>query len=73
MGNILVRNRHDDIVDEFKRRARQPQINMALACDVQHAALAETFDRQLVTADRKLVFSLEGTGFAGRMRCLAGG
>ena len=52
-------------------------LDIALACgvtayDAQYVALAETFDCQLVTADHKLISSLEGTGFAGRMRRLSG-
>ena len=42
------------------------------ACDAQYVALAEAFDCQLVTADHKLVASLEATGFAGRIRRLSG-
>ena len=53
-------------------------LDIALACgvtayDAQYVALAETFDCHLVTADLRLISSLEGTGFAGRMRRLSGG
>jgi predicted nucleic acid-binding protein len=52
-------------------------LDIALTCgitayDAQYVALAETFDCQLVTADHKLVASLEGTDFSGRMRRLTG-
>jgi predicted nucleic acid-binding protein len=50
-------------------------LDIALACgvtayDAQYVALAEVFDCQLITADNKLVFTLEGTSLAHRIRRL---
>lgn len=50
-------------------------LDIALACgvtayDAHYVALAEALDCQLITADHKLVSTLEGTGLAGRIRRL---
>jgi predicted nucleic acid-binding protein len=50
-------------------------LDIALACgvtayDAQHVALAEALDCQLITADHKLVSTLEGTDLSGRIRHL---
>jgi predicted nucleic acid-binding protein len=50
-------------------------LDIALACgvtayDAQYVALAEALDCQLITADLKLVSTLEGTSLAGRIRGL---
>jgi predicted nucleic acid-binding protein len=50
-------------------------LDIALACgvtayDAQYVALAEIHDCQLITADHKLVSTLEGTGLAHRIRRL---
>lgn len=50
-------------------------LDIALACgitayDAHYVALAEALDCQMITADHKLVSTLEGTSFAGRIRRL---
>lgn len=50
-------------------------LDIALACgvtayDAQYVALAEALDCHLITADLKLVSTLEGTSLAGRIRGL---
>jgi predicted nucleic acid-binding protein len=50
-------------------------LDIALTCgvtayDAQYVALAEVFDCQLITADHKLVSTLERTSFAHRVRGL---